>query len=205
MEDLIQETAAAKLPTDYGNFKVVAFKTKDNASHVALIKGDIKGEKDILVRVHSECITGDLFHSLKCDCGCQLESAMRMIEKEGKGAILYLRQEGRGIGLFNKIKAYQLQEQGMDTVEANEKLGFKADQRDYTIGAAILKELGLSTIRLLTNNPTKITGLEKYGIEIKERVPLVMKCTEHNKKYINTKKEKLGHMIEDEGIVRNSS
>jgi 3,4-dihydroxy 2-butanone 4-phosphate synthase/GTP cyclohydrolase II len=202
MENIIEETTAASLPTKLGDFRIYAFKTKDGQSHAALVRGEVKGKKDVLVRIHSECLTGDVFHSLKCDCGEQLDTAMKTIKKEGRGIILYLRQEGRGIGLFNKIKAYNLQEKGMDTVEANIKLGFKADQRDYTVGATILKELGLSSIRLITNNPRKIERLEKYGLEIVERVPLIIKSNKYNKKYLDTKKSKLGHLIEDTGVVK---
>ena len=203
MEKFIEDSTEASLPTRYyGEFKIKAFKTKDKLHHVALIKGEVKEKNDILVRIHSECLSGDVFHSLKCDCGEQLEAALKKIDEEGVGVLIYLRQEGRGIGLFNKVKAYHLQEQGRDTVEANIELGFKADQRDYTIGAAILKELGLSTIRLMTNNPKKIQGLEEFGIKIVRRVPLVIESNEHNKKYLNTKKEKLGHMIENCGFVK---
>lgn len=203
MDDLIEDQIQAKLPTkDHGEFLVRAFKTKDALHHVALIKGDIEGKKDVLVRIHSECLTGDIFHSLKCDCGEQLDAALKKINDEGEGVLIYLRQEGRGIGLFNKIKAYKLQEEGMDTVEANIKLGFRADQRDYTIGAAILRKIGLSRIRLMTNNPKKIEGLEEFGITIKERVPLVIKSNKYNERYLASKKEKLGHMIEDKGIVK---
>lgn len=195
MRDLIEEIAESNLPTEFGEFKVVAFKTKDKLNHVALVKGDVSGKSNVLVRIHSECLTGDTFHSLRCDCGKQLTSALSIIQKEG-GILLYLRQEGRGIGLFNKIKAYVLQEEGMDTVEANEQLGFCADQREYTVGAAILKKLGVKSIKLLTNNPKKIRGLEKFGIKITGRVPLVVEPNKFNKEYLDTKKEKLGHMIE---------
>jgi 3,4-dihydroxy 2-butanone 4-phosphate synthase/GTP cyclohydrolase II len=202
MKKIIQE-AQAKLPTHYyGEFTVKAFNTGDDLHHVAMIKGDVKGKKDVLVRVHSECLTGDVLHSMRCDCGEQLESALKMIDKAGLGVLVYLRQEGRGIGLFNKIKAYELQDQGMDTVQANEKLGFKADARDYSLGAAILKKLGLTTIKLLTNNPKKIEGLEKYGLKIVERIPIIIPPNVHNKHYLSTKKSKLGHLIEDKGIIK---
>ena len=203
MDKIVLGQAEATLPTRYyGKFKIVAFETSDKLHHVAMVKGDVTGKKNVLVRIHSECLSGDVFHSLKCDCGEQLEAALKKIDEEGEGVLLYLRQEGRGIGLFNKIKAYQLQEQGRDTVEANEELGFKADQRDYTIGAAILKELGLSTIRLMTNNPKKVNGLKEFGLEITERVPVIIQSNEYNKKYLDTKKEKLGHMIEESGFVK---
>jgi 3,4-dihydroxy 2-butanone 4-phosphate synthase / GTP cyclohydrolase II len=202
MENIIEECAESHLPTKFGEFKVIAFKTHDSLHHIALVMGDVKEKEDVLVRVHSECLTGDVFHSLKCDCGEQLETALETISKEGVGVLLYLRQEGRGIGLLNKIKAYHLQEEGMDTVEANEKLGFKADHRDYTIGAAIFKKLGLSSIRLMTNNPKKVEGLKEFGITITQRVPLVIKSNIHNQKYLKTKKDKLGHMMEDSGFVK---
>ncbi|MBP1756587.1 MAG: bifunctional 3,4-dihydroxy-2-butanone 4-phosphate synthase/GTP cyclohydrolase [Firmicutes bacterium] len=187
--------AEANLPTEYGQFRMVGFVNKLNGEHhVALVKGTITEEDEVLVRVHSECLTGDAFHSLKCDCGEQLAAALQNIEKEGKGVLLYLRQEGRGIGLINKIKAYKLQEEGMDTEEANIALGFPADMRDYGIGAQILNELSVRKIRLMTNNPKKLVGLKGHGIEIVERVPLIMDTNVFNQRYFETKKEKMGHL-----------
>lgn len=195
-ECYVTKEAEAKLPTAYGDFNMVGFVNKLNGEHhVALVKGDIKEEDEVLVRVHSECLTGDAFHSLKCDCGEQLAAALNAIENEGKGVLLYLRQEGRGIGLINKIKAYKLQEQGLDTEEANIALGFPSDMRDYGIGAQILSELNVKKIRLMTNNPKKIVGLKGHGIEIVERVPLVMETNLHNERYFKTKKDKMGHMF----------
>lgn len=200
MEALIRRKETANLPTEYGNFKAVVYECSKGLHHVALIRGEINEDEDVLVRVHSECVTGEVFHSLRCDCEQQLDKALKLIAKE-EGVLLYLRQEGRGIGLLNKIKAYALQDKGMDTVEANEKLGFKADARDYTVGTQILADLGIKKVRLITNNPKKIEGLEKYGIKIVERVPLIIKPNTTNKKYLEAKKNKLGHYLEDKGVV----
>jgi len=194
-DHLIEKVAETALPTPYGEFRLYAYRSMiDDYQHLALVKGDVtKGM--VPVRVHSQCLTGDVFHSLRCDCGGQLEKALRIISGEGKGVLLYLSQEGRGIGIFNKLKAYQLQDKGLDTVEANEKLGFKADLRDYGIGAQILADLGLKKIRLLTNNPRKIVGLKGYGLEVAERVPLEVKPGEDNRDYLKAKKKRLGHKL----------
>ena len=195
-EKLVQRQEAIKLPTDFGEFDLYLYRSSiDGQHHLALVKGNVSGKPNVLVRVHSECLTGDVFGSLRCDCGPQLQQAMRQVAEEGQGVIVYMRQEGRGIGLVQKIKAYKLQEKGLDTVEANLKLGFKMDLREYGLGAQILADLGLKTIRLLTNNPRKVVGLEGYGLEIVEQVPIRIKPNPHNAKYLQTKKEKLGHLI----------
>jgi 3,4-dihydroxy 2-butanone 4-phosphate synthase/GTP cyclohydrolase II len=195
-EALVRRVAAANLPTDHGDFRVIAFESPiDRETHVALVRGDIGDGENVLVRVHSKCLTGDVFHSARCDCGLQLDAAMSRIAEEGRGVLLYLNQEGRGIGLANKIRAYELQDQGLDTVEANERLGFKPDQRDYGIGVQILKDLGVKSMRLLSNNPRKLVGLEGYGLSVAEWLPLEIPASEHTKRYLTTKKEKLGHKL----------
>jgi len=195
-ENLIEFAQEVNLPTAFGDFKLRLYKSiPDGIEHLALIKGDIANADSPLVRVHSECLTGDVFSSCRCDCGSQLQCAMRMVEEEGCGVVLYMRQEGRGIGLENKMHAYKLQEEGMDTVEANIKLGFPADLRDYGVGAQILVDLGLTRLRLLTNNPCKVIGLQGYGLEIVERVPLVFEPGDHNRRYLQTKKDKMGHIF----------
>ncbi len=195
-ERLVTRAAQAQLPTEQGDFQIFAYDSVvDDMTHVALVRGDISDGKDVLVRVHSKCLTGDVFHSARCDCGAQLETAMARIAEEGRGVLLYLNQEGRGIGLSNKIRAYELQDQGFDTVEANERLGFKPDQRDYGIGAQILTDLGVKTMRLLTNNPRKFVGLQGYGLSISEAVPLEIPASDSTRKYLKAKKDKLGHKL----------
>jgi 3,4-dihydroxy 2-butanone 4-phosphate synthase/GTP cyclohydrolase II len=195
-EKLVEKIEVVKLPTDYGDFDLYLYRScLDDQHHLALVRGDVSGKKNVLVRVHSECLTGDVFGSRRCDCGAQLHQAMRQVAEAGCGVIVYMRQEGRGIGLAPKIQAYKLQEQGYDTVEANEKLGYGMDLREYGLGAQILVDLGLKTIRLLTNNPKKVVGLEGYGLKITEQVPIRIKPNPHNKRYLKTKREKLGHLL----------
>ena len=201
-DKLVERVVEAQLPTSFGDFRVVGFRSLvDDKHHVAMVKGEIDGQSDVLVRVHSECLTGDVFHSLRCDCGQQLEDALARIEEEGRGVLLYLAQEGRGIGLLNKLRAYRLQEEGRDTVDANLELGLPADLRDYGIGAQILVDLGLSSIRLLTNNPKKIVGLEGYGLRVTDQVPIQHPANEHNAAYLRAKKEKLGHLLHHQGLA----
>jgi 3,4-dihydroxy 2-butanone 4-phosphate synthase/GTP cyclohydrolase II len=200
-DSLIEEIVRVEMPTKYGDFKLVAFKEKNSANeHLALLKGEWERDEPVMVRMHSSCFTGDILGSLRCDCGEQLHKAMQMVEQEGRGAIIYMNQEGRGIGLMNKLKAYRLQENGMDTVEANLHLGFQMDQRDYGVGAQILRHLGITKLRLISNNPKKRVGLIGYGLEIVENIPIMVKANPHNKKYLQTKKDKLGHELQgDEG------
>jgi 3,4-dihydroxy 2-butanone 4-phosphate synthase/GTP cyclohydrolase II len=200
-DKLVERVVSTSLPTSFGDFTVVGYRSLvDEKHHVAMVKGDVAGKQDVLVRVHSECLTGDVFHSLRCDCGEQLEAALGQIEEAGEGVLLYLSQEGRGIGLLNKLKAYKLQEEGYDTVEANLKLGLPADLRDYGIGAQILVDLGLSSIRILTNNPKKIRGLEGYGLSVSAQIPIEHPPNAHNESYMRTKKERMGHILHHQGL-----
>jgi 3,4-dihydroxy 2-butanone 4-phosphate synthase / GTP cyclohydrolase II len=196
-EPLVKCAVETRLPTPFGEFRLRAYENElDDLTHLALLMGGLEEEENVLVRVHSACLTGDALHSLRCDCGDQLEAAMQRVAAEGKGVIIYMQQEGRGIGLLNKMKAYNLQDEGLDTVEANQRLGFAPDLRDYGIGAQILKDLGLMRIRLLTNNPTKVVGLRGLGFEITERVPIEIEPNEYNERYLNTKREKFNHVFE---------
>jgi 3,4-dihydroxy 2-butanone 4-phosphate synthase/GTP cyclohydrolase II len=200
-ERLVERVVSTRLPTAFGEFTTVGYRSLvDDKHHLAMVKGDVRGRDDVLVRVHSECLTGDVFHSLRCDCGEQLEAALSMIEREGAGVLLYLSQEGRGIGLLNKLRAYRLQEEGLDTVDANLKLGLPADLRDYGIGAQILVDLGLSSIRILTNNPKKIHGLEGYGLSVTDQLPIQAVPNPHNEEYLRTKRERLGHTLHHQGL-----
>ncbi|MFL5824318.1 MAG: bifunctional 3,4-dihydroxy-2-butanone-4-phosphate synthase/GTP cyclohydrolase II [Solirubrobacteraceae bacterium] len=200
-EKLVERVVSTRLPTAFGEFSAVGYRSLvDNKHHVALVKGEVEGAQDVLVRVHSECLTGDVFHSLRCDCGQQLESALAMIEREGCGVLLYLSQEGRGIGLLNKLRAYKLQEEGLDTVDANLRLGLPADLRDYGIGAQILTDLGLSSIRILTNNPKKISGLAGYGLSVSDQIPIQHVANPHNEAYLRAKRDRLGHTLHHQGL-----
>jgi 3,4-dihydroxy 2-butanone 4-phosphate synthase/GTP cyclohydrolase II len=200
-ERLVERVVSTKLPTAFGEFMAVGYRSLvDEKHHLAMVKGDVRGVEDVLVRVHSECLTGDVFHSLRCDCGEQLEAALAMIEREGAGVLLYLSQEGRGIGLLNKLRAYRLQEEGLDTVDANLKLGLPADLRDYGIGAQILQDLGLGSIRILTNNPKKISGLEGYGLTVVEQVPIEVPPNAENRRYLAAKRDKLGHRLHHQDL-----
>jgi 3,4-dihydroxy 2-butanone 4-phosphate synthase/GTP cyclohydrolase II len=201
-ERLVERVVATRLPTAFGEFTAVGYRSLiDDKHHLALVKGEVAGAEDVLVRVHSECLTGDVFHSLRCDCGEQLEAALAMIEREGRGVLLYLSQEGRGIGLLNKLRAYKLQEDGLDTVDANVALGLPADLRDYGIGAQILVDLGLTSIRILTNNPKKIHGLEGYGLSVSDQVPIQSVPNPHNEAYLRAKRERLGHTLHHQGLA----
>ena len=200
-EQLVERGASVRLPTEYGDFQAVAFREKlTGKTHMALVKGDVEGAENVLVRVHSECLTGDVFHSLRCDCGEQLEEALQMIESERRGVLLYMAQEGRGIGLLNKLRAYELQERGLDTVEANLELGFPADARDYAIGNQILSELGLTTLRILTNNPRKLTGIEGFGLSVVEQVAIEVEPNDENRRYLAAKRDKLGHRLHHQDL-----
>jgi 3,4-dihydroxy 2-butanone 4-phosphate synthase/GTP cyclohydrolase II len=200
-EKLVERVVATRLPTAFGEFAAVGYRSLiDDKHHVAMVKGDVAGAEDVLVRVHSECLTGDVFHSLRCDCGDQLAAALSMIEREGTGVLLYLSQEGRGIGLLNKLRAYKLQEDGLDTVDANLKLGLPADLRDYGVGAQILVDLGLTSIRILTNNPKKIHGIEGYGLSVTEQLPIQPVPNPHNEEYLRAKRDKLGHILHHQGL-----
>jgi 3,4-dihydroxy 2-butanone 4-phosphate synthase/GTP cyclohydrolase II len=200
-EKLVERTTSVRLPTAYGEFQAVAFREKlSGKHHLALVKGDVDGAHDVLVRVHSECLTGDVFHSLRCDCGEQLDQALQRIAAEDRGVLLYMAQEGRGIGLLNKLRAYELQEQGLDTVEANLELGFPPDAREWGIGNQILADLGLSTIRILTNNPKKISGLEGYGLTVTEQVPIELPPNAENRRYLAAKRERLGHQLHHQNL-----
>jgi len=200
-DKLVERVVATGMPTAFGEFRAVGYRSLvDNKHHVAMVKGDVAGEDDVLVRVHSECLTGDVFHSMRCDCGEQLESALAMIEREGKGVLLYLSQEGRGIGLLNKLRAYKLQEEGLDTVDANLRLGLPADLRDYGIGAQILTDLGLTSIRILTNNPKKIIGLEGYGLSVTDQIPIQSVPNPHNEAYLRAKRDRMGHALHHQGL-----
>jgi 3,4-dihydroxy 2-butanone 4-phosphate synthase/GTP cyclohydrolase II len=200
-EKLVERGASVRLPTEYGEFEAVAFREKlTGKAHVALVKGDVDGAQNVLVRVHSECLTGDVFHSLRCDCGEQLEQALAQIDAEGRGVLLYMAQEGRGIGLLNKLRAYELQEQGLDTVEANLELGFPADARDYGIGNQILADLGLTTLRILTNNPKKLTGIDGFGLTVVEQVPIEVPPNTENARYLAAKRDKLGHRLHHQDL-----
>ena len=199
---LVERVVETRLPTGFGEFSAVGYRSLvDGKHHVALVKGDVAGSSDVLVRVHSECLTGDVFHSLRCDCGEQLESALSMIERDGAGVLLYLAQEGRGIGLLNKLRAYNLQDQGMDTVDANLELGLPVDLRDYGIGAQILVDLGLTSIRILTNNPKKIRGLEGYGLSVTAQVPIEHAPNPHNEAYLRAKRDRMGHTLHHQGLA----